>query len=199
MNRDQGFTLLEVLVAIALASLLLSSIYGVFFTASNAKEQVEKQANALHLGRVLTERLNRELLGLAMTAPTGSAVLTGGKNNRDEPFIELLTSSSGSPYPGMRLIGYHLAPDQDKRMTLWRSEKGGNASAEAPQERLAQGISGLAFGFYDGARWRDEWNSAIDGRPLLVRAEIELQDLSDRPPLVSLFELPQRREENGGQ
>ncbi|WP_303722133.1 type II secretion system protein GspJ, partial [Malonomonas rubra] len=173
--------------------------YGVFATSSSAKEQVEKQANALHLGRVLSARLNRELLGLTLTEQPGETILSGGLNSQNETFIELLTSSSGGPYPGMRRIGYRLAPDQDNRMTLWRSEKGENSPGKPTEEHLAQGISRLAFGFYDGTRWRNEWNSTSDGRPLLVRAEIELEDLGDRPPLISLFELPQPEERDGGQ
>lgn len=190
-RRNSGFTLLEVLVAVVLASLLLSSIYGVFFTSSAAKEQVEKQANALHLARVLSSRLDRELLGLALNNHAGKAILTGGTNNLGESYIELLTSSSGGPQPGMRWVTYRLGPDQDGRTTLWRTEKGLNIQANAAEERLAQGIKHLLFGFFDGTTWRDSWDSLSNGRPRLVRVEIELTDMPDSPPLLSVFELPQ--------
>lgn len=193
MNREGGFTLLEVLVAVVLASLLLSSIYGVFFTGSAAKEQVEKQGNALHLGRVLTARLNRELLGLALENRANQAILSGGTNGNGEPYIELLTSSSGGPLPGMRWARYRLGPDQDNRATLWRTERGQNSPPGAAEERLAQGIEKLTFGFYDGSTWRDSWNSSVDGRPRLVRVAIELTDLPDAPPLLSVFALSQGR------
>ena len=193
MNRAAGFTLLEVLVAVVLASLLLSSIYGVFFTGSAAKDQVEKQANALHLGRVLTARLNRELLGLALENRPDKAILSGGINDQGEPYLELLTSSTGGPYPGMRWASYRLGPDQDNRTTLWRSERGMNSLTAAAEERLAQGINQLVFGFYDGSSWRDSWNSLSDGRPRLVRVEITLSDLPELPPLLSVFALPHRR------
>ena len=191
MSRNAGFTLLEVLVAIVLASLLLSCIFGVFFTSSKAKDQVEKQANALHLGRVFSSRLDRELLGLALNNQAGKAILAGGTNYQGEPYIEMLTSSSGGPKSGMRWVYYRLGPDTEGRSTLWRSEKGQNTQPNAPEERLAQGIEQLNFSFFDGSNWVDKWDSLTDGRPRLVRFEIELKDLPGSPPLVSVFELPQ--------
>ena len=190
--NNRGFTLLEILVAVALASLLLSSIYGIFTTSSEAKERVEKRANALHLARVLTSRIERELLGLSLDEQATTELLAGGTNPRGEPYLRLLTSSSGSPRPGMRWVRYRLAADQDNRITLWRAEKGVNEQAEAVEERLAQGIEKLRFAFFDGNSWRQEWQSLTDGRPLLVRAEFELAEISADPPLVGIFSLPQR-------
>lgn len=191
MNRN-GFTLLEILLAIVLASVLLSSIYGVFSAVSMATERVEKQATGLHLARVLTSRLNRELLGLAIEDSFYGTALTGGLNSRGNPFLDMLTSSSGGPGSGMRRVSYRLAADQDDQMTLWRAESAGNYRNKASEERLAKGIERLEFNFFDGQQWRKDWNSLEDGLPVLVRVEIALLDLVDRPPLQSVFELPQK-------
>lgn len=190
MTRDAGFTLLEVLVAITLASLLLTSIYGVFSTTSAAKEQVEKQGAALHLGRVLIARLDRELLGLALGNLNAQPALNGGQNSLGEPYLELLTSSAGGPQSGMRRVHYRLGPDSDNRMTLWRAEKGLNETAPDVEERLAQGLEKLSFSFFDGQTWRENWNSLSNGRPMLVRAELTLLDTNDATPLLSVFDLP---------
>jgi len=188
MKHSTGFTLLEVLVAIALASILLTSIYGVFTAASTAKQQVEKQANALHLGRVVIARLDRELLGLAMTTHAAETILSGGQNEQGEAFIRLLTWTNSSPQPGLRVVTYRLGPDPDRRMTLWRTEKSVYQRAEAGEERLAQGIEAMTFEFYDGQNWRESWST---GRPKLVRLRLTLQDRSSYPPLVSVFDMPQ--------
>ncbi len=193
MSRDNGFTLLEVLVAITLASLLLTSIYGVFSTTSEAKEKVEKQGAALHLGRVLISRLDRELLGLYLGDQKTHPSLKGGVNSLGEPYIELLTNSTGGPQPGMRQVRYRLGPDADNRTTLWRAEKGINELATNNEERLAQGLDKLTFSFFDGQNWRESWDSQSNNLPLLVRAELDLQDTKGMPPLLSTFDLPQNR------
>lgn len=193
MSRSAGFTLLEVLVAIALASLLVSSLYGVFSVTSDAKQRVEKQAAALHLGRVLIARLNRELLGLTLENPKEQAALAGGQNSQGEAYLELITTSSGGPQPGMRQVAYRLGNDSAGQLTLWRAEKGMNSRAVADEERLAQGIDQLTFNFFDGQNWRENWNSQNDGRPLLVRAAFKLTDTPDAPELLSVFDLPQNR------
>jgi len=199
MNNNRGFTLLEILVSIALASLLLSSIYGIFTASSDAKERVEKRANALHLARVMNDRIDRELLGLSLSEDTTKEILAGGKNERGEPYLRFLTSSSGSPQAGMHWVSYRLAADQDNRMTLWRSEKGGNEQADAAEERLAQGIENLSFSFYNGTSWKQEWSSLTDGRPVLMQAEIELEDLDNESPLVCVFSLSQSGRTNVAQ
>ncbi len=190
MSKNAGFTLLEILVAITLTSLLLTSIYGVFSTTSAAKEQVEKQGAALHLGRVLIARLDRELLGLALDTQIPHQALRGGQNSLGEPYLELLTNSSGGPQSGLRQVHYRLGPDPDNRMTLWRAEKGLNSSRANAEERLAQGLDKLTFSFFDGQNWREDWDSLINGRPVLVRAELTLADTEGMPPLVGTFDLP---------
>ena len=193
MSRTAGFTLLEVLVAITLASLLLSSIYGVFATTSTAKEQVEKQAAAMHLGRVLIARLDRELLGLALDNQGDQPALLGGVNSQGEAYLELITSSSGGPQPGMRLVYYRLGNDSDQTLILWRAETGLNSPVAASEERMAPGINQLVFSFFDGRSWRDSWNSLNDGRPVLVRAAVKLDGLGAASPLQSVFDLPHSR------
>jgi general secretion pathway protein J len=192
MRKNAGFTLLEILVAIALASLLVSSIYGVFSTTSAAKEHVEKQGAALHLGRVLIARLDRELLGLALGAQNTLSTIKGGENSLGEPYLELLTNSTGGPQPGIRQVHYRLGPDPDNRMTIWRSEKGLNETSANPEERLAQGLEKLKFGFFDGGNWRDTWDSKINNLPILVRAEFTLEGTEGMPALLSTFDLPKK-------
>ncbi len=193
MRTNRGFTLLEVLVAIMLASLLLTSIYGVFSTTSAAKEQVDQQGAALHLGRVLISRLDRELLGLTLNEPDPLPVIAGGENSLNEPYLAFVTTSTGAPQPGMRKVRYRLGRDQQGQLTLWRSETGLNSRAPATEENLAHGIAQLTFNFFDGRNWQDHWDSRNNGRPQLVRIGIKLDNLNGKPPLTSIFTLPQKR------
>lgn len=199
MRSQHGFTLLEVLVAIALASLLLTSIYGVFSTSSMAKERVEKQASAYHLARVLTSRFDRELTGLVLNNPVDGAILAGGTNSRGESYLEMLTTSSGGPFPGMRQVSYRLGADQESQATLWRTERAVNTQASGAEERLSQGIDKLTFRFFDGNAWRDDWDSLTEGRPVLVGVEFTLADMAADAPLTSVFVIPQSGGENASQ
>lgn len=197
MSGAKGFTLLEILLAIALSGILLSSIYGIFTAAARVREQVDSQSSALHLGRVLSERLSRELLGLSLTEPADAAALAGGTNSRGEAYLELVTHSRSGFRSGTRRVRYRLGPDQDNRIVLWRAEKDLYLRREGIEERLAQRISELRFEFYDGTQWRPQWNSSTDGRPVLVRVLMTLQEDDQLPPLASVFELPQSRGVDG--
>lgn len=191
MNRNAGFTLLEVLLALALGSLVMASIYGVFSTTSEASRQLEKQSNSLHLGRVLIARLDRELLGLALIN-NGETVLAGGTDALGEPYLELLTNSSGTPGAGYKRVRYRLGNDEQGVSVLWRSEQGRFDIEEAQEERLATGIEELKFAFYDGS-WKEVWSESQNRLPLLVRAEFKLADAGLDAPLIGVFNLPQAK------
>ena len=190
MKNAAGFTLLEILVAITLTSVLLTSIYGVFSTTSDAQARVEQRGEALHLARVLIARLDRELLGLALENLNQQAALSGGKNDLSEPYLELL-SNSGSHQNGLVKISYRLGPDSDGKPTLWRTEQIANSPDKGNEEFLAHGIEELTFTFFDGRDWREDWNTLTGGRPKLVRATLKMAEAADMSPLTGTFDLPQ--------
>ncbi len=190
MRNAAGFTLLEILVAIALTSVLLTSIYGVFSTTSDAQARVEERGEALHLARVLIARLDRELLGLSLENIDQQAALAGGRNGLAEPYLELL-SNSGSHQTGLVKIGYRLGPDSEGRATLWRTEQLANSTEKGDEEFLTHGIESLEFTFFDGREWREDWNSLSGGRPTLVRATLKVAGITDMPALTGTFDLPQ--------
>lgn len=191
MGRQDGFTLLEILLAMTLATLLLSSIYGVFSTTSSAKERIEEKSSELHIARVFANRLNREFLGGSLAQEEDTPFLVGGRNSQGEPFVQVLTSSSGYPRPGLRWVRYRLGDDFDERVVLWRSEWGEYEQEEGREERFAQGIESLEFSFFDGSSWYEEWDSSVRGRPLLVKTELTLSDRGEPEVLSSVFQLPQ--------
>ena len=198
-----GFTLIEVLVAISMAAIVLTTIYGVFTSVSSAKIRLEADGEVYHRARVIFDRLGREIRGaVPVGGKDGKGVFLGGRDGRGWPFLELTTTAVAQQVEGatgIALIRYSLAEDHDrpgsKIVTLQRSEQSAlqNAVAadSAGQLRLAPGIEQMQLRFYTGTDWRDDWNAGQGSLPALVELSLVMVDAEgQRHPFASAFELP---------
>jgi general secretion pathway protein J len=198
VRSQNGFTLLEVLVAVTVAVLLLTGIYGVFTSVSGAKQRLEMEGEVYHQARVLYDRLGRELRGAYWRKTAKQTRFMGGRTGDDAPFLEL-TTTAGTPFGGGRggisVVRYELLPDREARepdaWVLMRSEYSTFDPDGGDREgyRLATGIRELNFRFYKNGKWETEWDAARDGLPQIVEVSITLP-VGERPvPFRSSFDV----------
>jgi general secretion pathway protein J len=183
VKTQNGFTLLEVLVAVTVTVLLLTGIYGVFTSVSGAKQRLEKEGEGYHQARILYDRLGRELRGTYWQQANKTTRFMGGRTGDDSPFLEL-TTTSGTPFGGVRggisVVRYELRPDEEARVPETRMLVRHEYSTFDPDGReregyrLATGIRELSFRFYKNGRWEEEWNAARDGLPQMVEVSLTL-------------------------
>jgi len=194
MSGRGGFTLVEVLVAVVVASLLLLSVYGVFSSVSGTRQRIEADSTTFHQARVIFDRIGRELRGAYWTPRNERTRFAGGRDGEGRPYLELSTTAA-TPQGGLGgivVVRYELrpAPEDPQRLELVRQERpllreefrAGDAL------RLASGLAGLQLRFFAGGSWREEWATA-DGLPQLV--ELTLSEPSRLGPVtfVSAFDL----------
>ena len=86
--RNGGFTLLELLVAIFITTLVVSLVTGSFFQIINAKEKVESELEKLHEARVIFTRISKDL---ANVYPRGAV----SSDNKDYPYIYFMGTKEG--------------------------------------------------------------------------------------------------------
>lgn len=193
-RRAAGFTLVEVAIAVTVAALLLSAVYGVFASVSGARERLQVEGEGYHRARVLFDRLGRELRGAYLRADRPETHFSGGIDEAGEPFLEFSTSAS-SPVArgaGIAVVRYSLADDPDDPdgggRVLLRSEQPLVGSGEEPRRyRLAAGIEELRLRFYDGGSWQEEWQ---EGLPQAVEVNLTLRAGEAPVSFVSAVELP---------
>jgi len=194
MSGGKGFTLIEVLVAVVVTSLLLLSVYGVFSSVSGARQRVEADSAVFHQARVIFDRIGRELRGAYRTGRNTRTRFSGGLDRDGRPFLELSTTSAtpqGSP-GGIVLVRYELRSTEEDpaRLELVRMERPLFSDDFRPDQslRLAGGLLEFQMRFYAAGSWRESWN-ADDGLPQLV--ELTLSEPSRTGPVtfVSAFDL----------
>ena len=191
MSDQRGFTLIEILVAVIVTSLLLVSVYGVFATISGARQRVEKDSEHYHQARVIFDRLGREIHGVYWvtggSATSRRSGLRGGLDENSRTYLELATTTATpqSGGAGIVLVRYELLPDPEHsgQFQLMRSERPLFTTEFQASDtlRMTSGIANLQLRFYGAGTWQDSWDTASGGLPTAI--EISLTEATPDGPL----------------
>ncbi len=178
MRRMRGFTLLEVLVALTLTSLLVVALFGGFRAGLRSWQTVERHTAQVEEPRQLSSLLYRHL-GQMVPAAFGDREDGGheasffGESDRVRYVAPLAMSANGLPYvfelvsnrQGMPGIWVRFAPYQEGK-----SAESLLGDAEYQQVSKTLGVTFAYYGAGDDfnqiARWSDTYKS--DQMPRLV-------------------------------
>lgn len=184
----RGFTLLEVLITMALLSIILGALYSTFSLSHRALDGMDSSLLKLRECRTALDRIARE---------TESAVYSAGNRNSRFKLTDRdvygrqasgLTLTTLSPLvPGLSLISYSVE-EHDGVMTLMKHMQ----SAYQPQgdtegSEVIEGIEEFALEAKDGITWVKTWDTAETNKlPSEVRITLTMR-IQDSP--VTVYEI----------
>jgi len=198
-SGTNGFTLIEILVAITILAIVLTSVYGIFGSVSAAKTRLDRDSTDYHTARVVFDRFSRELHGTYYRSSDQTTFFRGGRDNNGETFLEL-TTTAVTPLSaigtGIAEVRYRLEADEESSnelMLLMRGEKPRQSSTMLHDDRmmrLAPGIERLTVRFYSAGQWHNEWDAGQKGLPQLVEITMIVSQEGDRQvPFSTTFEI----------
>ena len=121
--KSKGFTLIEILVSVAVLGILMSSLMIAFNQASNVTSSTEEEAEVMQNIRSATEQFNREL---------GQAIINNNRPDGEQVYFEIKQLSRENSVlrfgctteRGLAEIGYQIKPaDKWEKYELWRLYK----------------------------------------------------------------------------
>jgi prepilin-type N-terminal cleavage/methylation domain-containing protein len=210
MNRKghEGFTLLEILIAMAIFALVLSMLYTAYTGTFRNMDETETQADIYHMARIALERIAEDLES-AYIPPWAVGQETEGKTPQPAPFVgEDAQISDRSADTLLFFSRAHLVFDDEEVDTtvarisydvrqsavgeevfiLYRSDTPG--FEEGPEQGtggliLCDNLHAVNFTYYDDkGRGYDRWDSTNeefkDKLPVMV--SIVLEFANDRNP-----------------
>ena len=199
-ERSKGFTLVEVLVAISIFTLAISSIYGVFTSISATKDRLDLNSEAYHQARVILDRIGREIHGVYVHNADDASILQGGLNEKGEAFFELRTTATSSLNingVGFVSVRYELIEDresEDGRYVVLRTERpllGSNSRQEFPAMRMATGIKNFRIRYFSEKNWQNQWDEKLQGFPDMLEILLTTYDKSgEEIPFLTAFKFP---------
>ncbi len=184
-NKHKGFTLLEVLIAIAIFSLISLSSFTIFDSVlkgdATAKKRSERQ-NELQRAFLIIERdltqIARRSIRLEGEAPIGQLIQSSDDSfAREEQAIAFVRH--GWTNPGLLLprsdmqpVAYRVVEETLQRLHFNFVD---SVVGEAPKVRpLISDVTALAFDYYDGKEWIEAWSG--NKLPLAIAIEIDTKD-----------------------
>lgn len=196
-KRTAGFTLVELLVALAIFAILSGFAYRGLATLLDSREALQRESRkwrdvSLFIGRVerdLGAVLNRAAKGASGTslAPVSSAIeASDGREG-------LALTRSGSPLQESALaapqrIAYRLREGRVERLA-WASVDAAPRDEPVPVAVLGQ-VGALAFRFLDArGEWRPTWGLPGSADTLPAAVEMTVQ-LASGEKVVRLVDLP---------
>ncbi len=194
---SRGFTLLEVLVALALLAIISAALYGTYFSLMRGRDSAQTRMTERRELSTTLDQLRRELDAVYFTTqPLGSSLPAAGDQqsmqlrfvveDRDyfgKPasaldFTALVPPRSGNiPASDQVRIRYRIV-EKDGKLSMMRLEKDRYVTADPlPYPQLEELEGFLAECSTDGTQWVKTWDTAINhGLPKYVRVTIRVKE-----------------------
>jgi general secretion pathway protein J len=178
-SASRGFTLLEVLVSLAILAMVASLIYGAFDGMTKTKAGLQYMDDRYHQGRVALSRLSRDLASAYVSLHTGPPTTQfprtttfTGKNNGNHDRIDFVAFShirfaKDSHESDQAEVGYFLSQDPARpgKVDLARREASlidDKGTMGGVVNVLAEDVDSFDVLYLDALSntWVDSWDSA---------------------------------------
>jgi type II secretion system protein J len=187
-----GFTLLEMMLAITILSFILIVIASSFNAVAHSKTHGEDRLNLDREGRATMWEMSNELRGALQTPMAISRVVFVGtgqmRDGMPEDSLTLSTVDGGhrrsiTSFGAEQIVAYNLAPNPDHRrwFILTRSQISGlltSGAGDAAPIVLADNVISLHLRYFNGNAWLESWDSSALPRnqqlPLAVSVDLQL-------------------------
>ena len=187
----KGFTLLEVLLALAMLALVISLIQGVYSGTARSRTRSREATRETHAAAFLLHRLADELAMAYVDSErpeaTGLVLVTDTEDLSSIAFTTRVPPVSGFSSGGTAEVGYFLETGEDGSVSLMRRESAdldGDLETGGDPYTLLSGPLRFTVECYDGEQWISDWDSTETGElpplPLAARISLAWQPAADQ-------------------
>jgi prepilin-type N-terminal cleavage/methylation domain-containing protein len=189
-SRPRGFTLIEMMLAVAILGLILAMLAGSFHAVAASKLHAEGRLYTEREGRAVLWEMSNELIGAVQTPVIPSHVLLLGAaryeggvpvNTLTVSTLDAAHRRSLDGYGAEQVVAYQAVPNPNRRgwYLLERTQQSGLAygATNVTPIVVADNLISLHFRYFDGEQWGEVWNSQTmsPGRQLPIAVAIDLR------------------------
>ncbi|MFA6055166.1 MAG: prepilin-type N-terminal cleavage/methylation domain-containing protein, partial [Thermodesulfovibrionales bacterium] len=159
--QKKGFTLLEVLIAVAILSIVLTALYGTFFLSSRAMEDMDESMTKLQESRKAIDILRRELESVYYN------------DNNEKTFVKILDkdlygkqatqlefTAFTTLRPGLSKISYYME-EKDRKRTLFKKIGSSFGKEESEGADIIEDLEEFTIEAKYQDKWVKTWDTGI--------------------------------------
>jgi general secretion pathway protein J len=179
LKNKEGFTLLELLIALSITAVLLTALYNTFFSVLKAGDVVEKNLDKyLEAGRFL-DRFEQEINAVYYKTTNPKSIFTGEKRRlTSEVSFTTFTHSilkEGMPTSDLSAVRYFI--DEEKEGDVIYKEIWNPYIGKKFKVEVLKGVKGFDVSFLNGKDWALAWDSSLEKRlPEAIKVSIAIED-----------------------
>ncbi len=156
--QKKGFTLLEVLIAVAILSIVLTALYGTFFLSSRAMEDMDESMTKLQESRKAIDILRRELEAAYYKGDDEKTfVKILDKDLYGKQATQLEFTAFTTVRPGLSKISYYME-EKDKKRTLFKKIGSSFGKEESEGTDIIEDLEEFTI----EAKYQDKWVKTWD-------------------------------------
>jgi type II secretion system protein J len=191
LPRTSAFTLIELVLAVAVMAMVMLVINAVFFTALRLRDRTADMLDQAQPVQQAATFLRRDLVGAMASNGTLSGDFKAGSvsepNAGGNVAVEMYTTTGAlredQPWGDVQKVTYELkapaVPGAPGGKDLIRSVTRNLLSTVSPEvddQWMMSGVQDIKFQCYDGSAWNDNWDttSSNTNLPVAVRVRIVL-------------------------
>lgn len=188
----RGFTLVEVIIALALTALILvtltAALFGLSQSFATATTRAERENTIIQVSRALRQQLEQTLVIDIRRDVHPHPSLTGGPQELE--WFAYMPESS--PVAGLHIWRLEMIPTQgglnrlSLTLTPWAEQR--IPLPSYPPHTLIDGVTQFAIAYQEAksGAWTDHWDASE--LPLRLRLELTTDSLGQWPPIIVRLE-----------
>ena len=203
-GKERGFTLLEVLIAVGLMSVIIMALYGTLFPVLASQKRLDAEIERITEVSRFMDIFSSEVRSSFFKTKnpyslwTGELIETGSSATTRLTFTTLTHSAVGGGGGGggvggvgggragrdgdLVTIRYSAEEGSEGEITLYKEvwnpyTGGGNGGFKTG---IIEDIEGFEVTYYDGAQWAGAWDAALEARaPEAVKVVLSVRDAGE--------------------
>ncbi len=195
-KRLPGFTLIELLMAVFAASVILTSLYGVFSQALKRRDELVERTRLSALRARAASVIRNDLQNAIITGIDGgiAEMLEGSHDathSRFQGSLRFTTTtgreSSEELFGDVQEVEYYIdtdpdAPNAETGVLVRALDRNllGTPRVATREESLLAGVSSMEVEFFDGSSWIDSWAMTDPESELPAAVRVRLLQQADK-------------------
>jgi len=188
--NKQGFTLIEVLVSVAILAVVLAAIYSTFFLAQRAVEGMDESVVKLQESRRALDILRCELeSSFFKEADANTLLQIKDRDSYGKSSSELTFTTFSILRPGLSKVSYYIE-EHDGRLNLLKKIEDPRKQEKAEGTEIIEILDAFSIEAKYHDQWVKTWDTAVNkNTPEEIRISLAFR-LKDRTVTLSDIAIP---------